>query len=60
MINTFQIRYERMPHEIDDISLQMAVKHAIACFPNECCGVFTIHGYKALTNIAEDNVSLFG
>jgi len=59
MENISQTYYERMPHEIDDTSLNSAIKHAIGCFPNECCGVFTVHGYKALTNIAEDKRESF-
>ncbi len=51
--------YERIPPGIALNDIQTAIRHAISCFPEECCGALTLSGYKPLTNIAEDRINFF-
>lgn len=59
MINELRINYERIPHGITPDCLLAATRHAFNSFPEECCGVFTTHGYHPLTNVAENKIDHF-
>ena len=57
--NNLKDSYERIPAGIKASHLSDAIAHAMKCFPEECCGVFTTQGYKPLTNVAEDKINHF-
>lgn len=59
MANVVVGQPERIPSGIRPGDVCDAMRHAIESFPEECCGAFTINGYRKLTNIAEDKINFF-
>lgn len=50
---------ERIPSGIRPEDVYDAMQHAIESFPEECCGAFTVCGYRRLTNVADNRQEHF-
>lgn len=53
MVNVAIGQTERIPAGIRPEDIYDAMRHALDAFPEECCGAFTVFGYRRLTNIAD-------